>query len=393
MLINLFVLAVVNGLLGLTVLGVIVGMAFLPAGRVLFAPCGWMLDSYRFLCEVSLKIPGAQRITGKPAHMRIFWYYLGLGVFLLAIYACARRNEKHKDCRETADLCVSRRKKRLQGIVFSCFIAFLLLFLLFPQKKSFEIDFLDVGQGDGIYLCTSGGTSMFIDGGSTDVKQVGKYRILPFLKAKGVSEISYWFVSHTDTDHVSGLKEVLVSGYRVEYLVFAKAVEKEAKTKELAELARSHGTKVLYMQAGDTVRNKRAAMRCLYPKASDKAEDVNDLCLVLQFEEGDISALFGGDISTDVEEQLLRRRKWDKVLVFKADHHGSRYANAEALLKCIRPEITVASAGKDNRYGHPSPDAVQRIKESGSRFFCTIEGGRIRVRVIENKLVCETYVK
>lgn len=231
MLINLFVLAVVNGLLGLTVLGVIVGMAFLPAGRVLFAPCGWMLDSYRFLCEVSLKIPGAQRITGKPAHMRIFWYYLGLGVFLLAIYACARRNEKHKDCRETADLCVSRRKKRLQGIVFSCFIAFLLLFLLFPQKKSFEIDFLDVGQGDGIYLCTGGGTSMFIDGGSTDVKQVGKYRILPFLKAKGVSEISYWFVSHTDTDHVSGLKEVLVSGYCVEYLVFAKAVEKKQRQK------------------------------------------------------------------------------------------------------------------------------------------------------------------
>mgnify|MGYP002225157868 CR=1 FL=1 len=153
---------------------------------------------------------------------------------------------------------------------------------------------------------------MFIDGGSTDVKQVGKYRILPFLKAKGVSEISYWFVSHTDTDHVSGLKEVLVSGYRVEYLVFAKAVEKEAKTKELAELAAAWN-EVLYMQAGDTVRSKRAAMRCLYPKASDKAEDVNDLCLVLQFEEGDIRALFGGDISTDVEEQLSRREKWDKV--------------------------------------------------------------------------------
>ena len=65
MLINLFVLAVVNGLLGLTVLGVIVGMAFLPAGRVLFAPCGWMLDSYRFLCEVSLKITGAQRIRSE----------------------------------------------------------------------------------------------------------------------------------------------------------------------------------------------------------------------------------------------------------------------------------------------------------------------------------------
>lgn len=81
MLINLFVLAVVNGLLGLTVLGVIVGMAFLPAGRVLFAPCGWMLDSYRFLCEVSLKIPGAQRITGNLRICGSFGITWGLECF------------------------------------------------------------------------------------------------------------------------------------------------------------------------------------------------------------------------------------------------------------------------------------------------------------------------
>ena len=150
---------------------------------------------------------------------------------------------------------------------------------------------------------------MFIDGGSTDVKQVGKVPDSAVLKAKGVSEISYWFVSHTDTDHVSGLKEVLVSGYRVGVSGVCKSSGKRSKDKRAGRTYRSHGTKVLYMQAGDTVRSKRAAMRCLYPKASDKAEDVNDLCLVLQFEEGDIRALFGGDISTDVEEQLSRREK------------------------------------------------------------------------------------
>ena len=77
-----------------------------------------------------------------------------------------------------------------------------------------------------------------------------------------MSEISYWFVSHTDTDHVSGLKEVLVSGYRVEYLVFAKAVEKEAKTKELAELARSHGTKV-FLYAGGGYGKKQTCSNAL----------------------------------------------------------------------------------------------------------------------------------
>ena len=369
MLINFFVLPIIGVLLFLGLLGGFVGLLSVRVAGILFVPCHWILVFYEKVCRFSARLPGAAWITGQPDWQKLLLFYVVLGAVLFA----------------------TKKMKQRRGFVFiGCFM---LLAVLHNPVKGFELDVLDVGQGDGMYLHTKEGTNFFFDGGSTDVSKVGTYRMLPFLKAKGVRKISCWFVSHTDTDHVSGLKEVLVSGYRVEYLVFAKAVEKEAKTKELAELARSHGTKVLYMQAGDTVRSKRAAMRCLYPKAADKAEDVNDLCLVLQFEEGDISALFGGDISTDVEEQLIRREKWDKVLIFKADHHGSRYANAEALLKCIRPEITVASAGKDNRYGHPSPDAVQRIKESGSSFFCTIEGGRIRVRVIENKLVCETYVK
>ena len=147
------------------------------------------------------------------------------------------------------------------------------------------------------------------------------------------------------------------------------------------------------MQTGDTWKCENATVRCLYPQTADTGEDVNDLCLVLLYTEGDMRALFGGDISTEVEQQLVARGNCDPVVIFKANHHGSRYANGEELLKHIQPAITVASAGKDNRYGHPSPDAIQRIKDSGSRFFTTIEGGRIRVRVIENKLVCDTYVK
>ena len=393
MLVNLFVLAVVPVLLGLTVFGVLAGMAVPLAGRILLLPCGWLLAVYRFLCEASLKLPGAQKITGKPADTKIFLYYLGLGAVFIVLFVCTRRNERNQTDQTTADMCGNRRKKRLQGLIFLGLSALLLLFLLFPKKKTFEIDFLDVGQGDGIYLCTGDGTSLFIDGGSSDVKQVGTYRILPFLKSKGVTKISYWFVSHTDTDHVSGLEEVLASGYQVEHIVFAQAVKKEKKTKELAELACRYGADVVYMQTGDTWKCENAMVRCLYPQATDTGEDVNDLCLVLLYTEGDMRALFGGDISTEVEQQLVARGNCDPVVIFKANHHGSRYANGEELLKHIQPAITVASAGKDNRYGHPSPDAIQRIKDSGSRFCTTIEGGRIRVRVIENKLVCDTYVK
>ena len=132
-------------------------------------------------------------------------------------------------------------------------LAMLFLVLVWPQKKSFEIDFLDVGQGDGIYLCTGNGVAMFVDGGSTDIKNVGQYRILPFLKAKGVRKISCWFVSHTDADHISGLEEVLASGYPVERLLFAEAVKNKEKTKSLAKLAEKAGTVVQYMEAEETL--------------------------------------------------------------------------------------------------------------------------------------------
>ena len=82
-----------------------------------------------------------------------------------------------------------------------------------------KLTVLDVGQGDGIYLHTDSGYDIFIDGGSTNEQSVGKYRILPYLKSNGVNEIDYWFVSHTDLDHISGLLEIFDEGYRIRNLV------------------------------------------------------------------------------------------------------------------------------------------------------------------------------
>ena len=273
----------------------------------------------------------------------------------------------------------TRRRAWKQKLRFAGVVTVMLFVLLFPEKKEFEMDVLDVGQGDGIYLCTGDGVSFFIDGGSTDVKNVGQYRILPFLKAKGVRKISYWFVSHTDTDHISGLKEALSSGYRIEHLVIAKAVAKEEKTLELVQLAEKAGTKVLCMEAGEALCTKTAKLQCLYPAADARAEDVNDLCLVLRFEDGGMSSMFAGDISTEVEEALVAQGLCAQVDFFKADHHGSKYSNSAAFLQALSPRLTVASAGEDNRYGHPGAEAVERIKDSGSQFLCTMDCGQVKI--------------
>lgn len=382
MVLNLFVLAGVGSLLLLAAAGAVLGLIFPALGKILLTPCGLLLSIYRKLCKASLALPGAQYICGKPAGWRITLYYVMLAVFLYLLWCRARKNRLHHP-NETdnrlprCQFIIKNRKKWVRLVIP---LGMLFLILLFPKEKEFEIDVLDVGQGDGIYLCTSDGVSMFVDGGSISEKQVGIYRILPFLKSKGVGEISYWFVSHTDNDHISGLTEVLESGYPVRNLVFSKAVQEIEKTRELAELAERCGTEVIYLQAGDRLSTSQAEMECLYPSAGQKTEDVNDLCLTLQYRDGGFQAFFAGDISSEVEEKLLAQGCIEKVNLYKASHHGSNYSSGEQLLQLLAPEVTIASAGEDNRYGHPGQQAVERIKAVGSSFFCTIDCGQVRIK-------------
>ena len=377
MLINLFVLWLLPYLLGLAAVGALAG-SFLPAaGKLLLFPCGKGLGLYEFFCGLFLRFPGAQYLSGKPELWRIIVYYLLLGEILLVL------NRRSRRCREQEDKSkgtMGRYIRLMTGITVS------LLVLLLPGKKEQELDVLDVGQGDGIYYCTESGISLFIDGGSSDEKNVGTYRILPFLKAKGVKKISYWFISHTDEDHIAGMREVLEAGYPVEYLVFARAVKGNEKTGELLTLAEKHHTKILYLEKGDCLHIGEARLNCLYPKASEKKEDINDLSLVFSLKEKEFYGFFGGDISQEVEEELLRQGLDKKVNFYKASHHGSRNSGSSAFLEGIAPEITVASAGKGNRYGHPHPEAVQRIRESGSAFLCTADCGQIKLKWKDKKV-------
>ena len=400
-LLNIPVLAVVPYVLGLAVAGSLTGQAaFLQ--QVSFAlcrVCSWILHGYRWLCDVSLMLPGARMITGKPSEVRMVVYYCLLGVFYYILWCGLRREQRKvytegakrdgerlldkkerddsedhgRQCEDENDVRGRAKGKDGKKLLyvnqewissrfgFCLGVALLLTLLLVRGKPEFELDILDVGQGDAIYLCASDGTSLMIDGGSTDVKGVGTYRILPFLKSKAIRKVSYWFVSHTDEDHISGLIEVMESGYRIENLVLAEAQKEDEKAKQLVELACKNEIRVCYMKAGDVLgalkedvaneRNGAGTVRieCLYPGSDNDSEDINDRCLVLSYEDADFSAFFGGDISAEVEEQLVAGGKCQEADVFKASHHGSKYSNSDALLQTLRPRLTIASAGEKNK--------------------------------------------
>lgn len=411
-LLNIPVLALVPYVLGIAVGGSFAGqIGFLqPLSFVLCRLCSLVLCGYRWLCDVSLALPGARVITGRPSVTRIEVYYGVLGVFYYVLWCGMRRRKKKADEEEfrlqtrmqaEKPKANQQSKSRTWTVIrrrlgFATGIVVLMMILLTREKNGFELDILDVGQGDGIYLCTSDGTSLMIDGGSSDVKNVGTYRILPFLKSKAVRKVSYWFVSHTDEDHISGLTEALESGYHVEHLVLAKAQKDDEKAIRLAEIARQNGTAVCYMKAGDRLHcgndESTEIVKCLYPDENEVAANVNDRCLVLYYQGQNFCGFFGGDISSEVEENIVEATDLPGVDFFKASHHGSKYSNCDMLLQALGPGLTVASAGENNRYGHPSQDAIVRIRDHGSAFYSTIDCGRIRVKIVDGKIQADAYI-
>lgn len=374
-LVNVFILPFLKPLFLFGLSGGILGGNL---GKGLLLPCNAILMLYEILAELCMRLPGATWIVGKPSVARIVIYYV---VLVLAGQLCRKIKDRH--------------------LVRATGFAILLLIFLVPGKKSFEVDVLDVGQGDGIYICTENGTSIFIDGGSSNVNKVGEYRILPFLKCKGIRKVDYWFVSHSDEDHISGLREVLEEGYEVSYLVVAEAaIEEEglienkiAKDRleesengedgleELLRLARENGTEIVYIKAGDRFEFGEESFTCLYPRATEQAADSNDLSLVLLYEGNAMKGIFAGDISSSVEQKLMN--EYDKQILdvdfYKVSHHGSKYSSSEEFLHILSPEISVISCSSTNSYGHPHQETLERLREAGCDIYVTMYGGQITV--------------
>ena len=388
---NSVVLMFVKYVVGVGGVAAVAGVWYLGLGTIIMKPCNWILGLYQWACELTLSLPGARVITGCPAKWQIVLYYIMLGIFL---WVLARRTEvlrKQRDAKQEllkergsdkkTDRAVVAVHRKIEMFWVALWLILMISVILFHPLEKGEVDILDVGQGDGSYVCTANGTTMFIDGGSLDVPDVGDNRILPFLKYKGVKGIDYWFVSHTDQDHISGLTEVLESGYPVRHLVFAAAVRENEKTVELAGVAQEAGTKVVYMQAGDVLVAGSARLRCLYPTAGEQREDINELSLVLRLEEDGSSCLFTGDISSEVEKELLAIGAIEEVDFLKAAHHGSKYSNSYEFLQALQPKIVSISCGENNRYGHPGEETLERLNQVDSKILRTDQNGEIRIMV------------
>ncbi|MCM1127244.1 MAG: DNA internalization-related competence protein ComEC/Rec2 [Lachnospiraceae bacterium] len=331
-------------------------------------------------CAVSEKLPAHLVNFGRPQAWQMFLY---LAVLLLVI----------------------RMKKKVTLPVRWLAAAFGVLILLVRPGGELEITFLDVGQGDGIYVETAEGERFLVDGGSSSVGSVGKYRLIPFLQFQGTRRLDAVFVTHPDTDHCNGIKEILEqgedSGIYVDWLVLPD-IEEESKSdeyKSLVEAAKQNHVPVTYISRGQKLQRGELTITCLHPQKGYETEDANAYSMVLELDYGNFSALLTGDLEGTGEQSFLEYQKKREenqesrsLTVLKAAHHGSKYSTTKEFLEMMNPSIAVISAGKGNSYGHPHEELLKRLQEQGCLIYQTSESGAVTVRVKNDRVEVEEFL-
>ncbi len=245
-----------------------------------------------------------------------------------------------------------------------------------PHKL--EVSFLDIGQGDAILITTPSGKQMLIDGGPTQ-------KILEELSR----HISYFdrtidviVATHPDADHVTGLIPVLEK-YSVATVVLSPSVGHTTIYEDARKHVDREDAEIHIGARGDVIDfGDGVVAKILYPSKNyiGKKDDTNDASVSIVITYGEESFLLTGDLPSVRESELISVELPKNITVYKAGHHGSKNSSSEQLLSYIRPEYVVISAGKDNKYGHPNPEALDRLQKYSREILSTIEKGDITFR-------------
>lgn len=267
-----------------------------------------------------------------------------------------------------------------------------ILLLAGYPAHNLQITFLDVGQGDGICMELPDGSVCLMDGGSSDVSKVGNYRLVPFLKAKGIRKIDAVFLSHGDTDHINGIAELLEEKQISIDCVCLPAGAEQEEFAEIKDLARARNISVRTIQAGDFWENNGTKFWCLNP--ADVTESGNAASVVLYMEYQNFSMLLTGDMEGEGEKSvaaLLRSNAITGISVLKVAHHGSKNSTKEEFLRQCSPAVAVISCGERNTYGHPHKETLERLNDMGTAVYRTDCSGAIQITVTGSRMKVTEY--
>ena len=331
-----------------------------------------------FISEFTAKLPLSNILIKTPYTFTIILIYC---LFLLSnyIYYIHNSNLNLRLFQRQMLIKLNKiNKKKFLSITLSLIIifnTFAFSYSLIP--KDLKIYFIDVGQGDSCLIVTPNNKKILIDGGEGEPEV-----LLSYLLDRRVSTIDYIMISHFDSDHCNGLKEVL-ENIKVKNILICSQAYFSDEYKDIAKIINSKDIKVIFVNQGDKLNvGRNVKLDIFYPPEKLNYDDLNNNSIVAKLTYNSFSILFTGDIEKS-EEDLLDKYK-NKELeseVLKTAHHGSKTSSTKEFLEAVNPKIALIGVGENNIFGHPNKGVLQRLEDVNCKIYRTDKMGEIEIKV------------
>ena len=319
--------------------------------------------------EIIAKIPISSVYVKTPNIFLIILYYIV--VFNFFIFIIIRRSKRVYLNKKLNCLILKIKKKLVTNVlnIFSIILIIIIIFIVYNKiPKKLIINFIDVGQGDSCFITTPKGKKILIDSGGSESYDVGKNVLLPYLLDRGVTKIDYIIISHFDTDHYKGF-EIVMKNLKVKNAIISKQAENSENYEEFIKIAQKNKINIIIVNKGDKLNiEKNLYINILWPNNSTLLNEnaLNNNSIVCKLNYRNFSCLFTGDIEKIAEEQMVKDYEKSKILestILKVAHHGSKTSTTQELLKMIKPKIALIGVGKNNKFGHPNNETLEKLEK------------------------------
>jgi competence protein ComEC len=365
----------------------VVGLALEPLGRVVgWGAYPWLNWTIRVV-EWTARFPYAS-VPLELSDLGLLALYALIGLLsILALLDLEPRRALWQTLRARLSLTAT-----MGGMALVTTVAWFAV-LQFPDDK-LHVTFLDVGQGDAIFIETPGGAQILVDGGpdgSAVLSELG--RQMPFWDRT----LDLVVLTHPDADHLTGLIAVL-ERYGVRAVVAGHAPHKTDLLQTWETALATGGALPIQGQAGTRLElSDDITLDILHPvpNSSTANEDeinastTNDNSVVMRLVYRNVAFLLPGDVEAEVEQRLVRSGAYLRSTVIKVPHHGSKTSSSQAFLAAAQPQVAVISVGADNDFGHPSRDVLQRLQDT-PHVYRTDRDGCVTISSDGHKLWIET---
>lgn len=336
--------------------------------------------------KVTSLIPFSEVLVPTPNIIFIIIYYLILFLFILYKFLNNRYLNRFLVKK------ILKHIKKLFGFLKKNFkiiliynIIFITLFFLIPRiiPKDLKIYFIDVGQGDSTLIITPTNKKILIDSGGAETGNfdVGKSTLMPYLLDRKIISLDYICISHFDSDHCKGFI-YLLNNIKIKNIILSKQYEKTKNFEEIIGIAQKKNINILKVEAENTIKiDEYVEFKILSP-GKNLEDDINNNSLVMKLEYFDFSCLFTGDISKEIERNLLKEYgNYLKSDTLKVAHHGSMTSSDENFIKTVTPKISLIGVGKNNKFGHPNYEVIKALESINSKIYRTDLYGEIILKI------------